>query len=140
MERFGVQAVEFEELLQRSAYVSIHVPLYEPTRELFDADAFELMREDATVVNTARGPVVDEDALLAALQTGEIEAAALDVMPEEPPEASPLLGRDDVLVTPHVAWYSEESRQDLSEKVAADVARVLQGKQPQAPVPNEPWF
>lgn len=140
MEHFGVERVEFQELLQRSAYVSIHLPLHEQTRNLFDAEAFELMREDAILVNTARGPVIDENGLLAALEAGEIEAAALDVMAEEPPEDSPLPGRDDVLVTPHVAWYSEESRQDLSESVAADVARVLEGEQARAPVPDEPWF
>lgn len=140
MEHFGVERVEFEELLEKSAFVSIHVPLYEQTRGMFDDKAFKQMREDAILINTARGPVVDENALVSALEAGEIDAAALDVLAEEPPEDSALLEREDVLVTPHVAWYSEESQDDLSHSIAADVARVLEGEQPLAPVPKEPWF
>lgn len=138
---FGVDPVDFEELLDRSDYVSVHVPLYEETRGLFDEQAFEQMRNGATLINTARGPVIDENALLAALDGEEIAQAGLDVMETEPPEESPLLGRDDVVVTPHTGWYSEASRRDLSEDVARDVARVLSGEEPRSPVdPSLPWM
>jgi D-3-phosphoglycerate dehydrogenase len=86
------------------------------------------------VINTARGPVIDEDALLSALDNGKIARAGLDVMETEPPDESPLLGRDDVVATPHTGWYAEESRRDLSEYVARDVARVLDGEEPRSPV------
>ncbi|UPM44724.1 C-terminal binding protein [Halocatena salina] len=131
---FDVEPVGFEDLLARSRYVSIHVPLYDDTRHLFDRAAFEQMRNDAIVINTARGPVVDEDALLTALDTDEIAKAGIDVMVSEPPDESPLLDREDVIVTPHTSWYSEASRRDLSKHVARDVARVLAGEEPRSPV------
>lgn len=138
---FDVDPVDFKELLARSDHVSIHVPLYEETRGLFDETAFERMRDDATVINTARGPVIEEDALLTALDSGEIARAGLDVMETEPPKESPLLGREDVVVTPHTSWYSEASRRDLSEDVARDVARVLSGEEPRSPVDlSLPWM
>lgn len=138
MTHFGVEKVGFEELLSRSDAVSVHAPLYEETRGLIDATAFEAMKPEAILVNTARGPIVDEDALYAALDEGEIARAALDVMTVEPPPSeSPLLGRDDVLVTPHVGWYSEESRRELSRRVAEDVARVLTGAEPESPVDTD---
>jgi D-3-phosphoglycerate dehydrogenase len=138
---FDVNPVGFEELLGRSEYVSVHVPLYEETRSLVDERAFEQMRDDAILINTARGPVIEEDALMAALNNGEIAQAGLDVMETEPPVDSPLLGRKDVVVTPHTGWYSEASRRDLSEDIARDVARVLAGEQPQSPVdPSLPWI
>jgi D-3-phosphoglycerate dehydrogenase len=138
---FDVDSVSFEELLDRSEYVSVHVPLYEETRGLFDEGAFDQMRDDAILINTARGPVVNENALLAALDDGEIARAGIDVMETEPPDESPLLGREDVVVTPHTSWYSEESRRDLSEDVARDVARVLTGDEPHYPVDSSlPWI
>jgi D-3-phosphoglycerate dehydrogenase len=138
---FDVDRVDFEELLDRSDHISVHVPLYEETRGLFDERAFEQMQDDATVINTARGPIIDQDALLTALDGGEIAQAGLDVMESEPPEESPLLGREDVVVTPHTGWYSEASRRDLSQDVARDVARVLSGEEPRSPVDlSLPWI
>lgn len=141
MADFGVETVGFEELLSRSSIVSIHAPLTDETRGMFDAEAFDAMREDAILVNTARGPIVEEDALAAALRSGGIDAAGLDVREAEPPGDSPLHGREDVLLTPHVAWYSEDSRTELGHTVAADVDRVLRGEEPRNPVdPEEGWF
>jgi D-3-phosphoglycerate dehydrogenase len=138
---FDVDSVGFEELLDRSEYVSVHVPLYEETRDLFNKRAFDQMRDDAILINTARGPVINEDALVAALDDGEIARAGLDVMVSEPPDESPLLGREDVVVTPHTSWYSEASRRDLSEYVARDVVRVLIGDEPRSPVDSSlPWI
>mgnify|MGYP002338671042 FL=1 len=141
MADYGVEEVGFEALLDRLDYLSIHVPLYGETREMFSTDEFERMADHAVLVNTARGPVVDEAALLDALETGEIARAGLDVLESEPPDAeNPLLAREDVVVSPHTAWYSEESRRDLSRSVASDVAAVLDGEAPTDPVdPELPW-
>jgi D-3-phosphoglycerate dehydrogenase len=136
----GVEKVGFEELLERSRYVSVHAPLTTESRGMFDADAFARMREESVLVNTARGPVVEEAALVDALEDGPLRAAGVDVFEEEPPEGSPLLDREDVLVTPHVAWYSERSREVLARSVARDVVRVLDGGEPEGEVdPDEAW-
>jgi D-3-phosphoglycerate dehydrogenase len=142
MDHFGVEKVAFGELLDRLDYLSIHVPLYGESRGMFSAGEFERMTDDAIVVNTARGPVVDEAALLEALESGEIARAGLDVLESEPPAPeNPLLAREDVVVTPHTAWYSEESRRDLSRGVASDVAAVINGEAPTNPVdPETPWI
>jgi D-3-phosphoglycerate dehydrogenase len=130
----GVEKVEFDALLERADAISVHTPLTDETRGLFDREAFEAMDEESVIVNTARGAVIDTDALADALDAGEIRAAGLDVLPEEPPEESPLVGRDDVVLTPHVGWYSEESIVELRRTVAEDVARVLEGEEPENPV------
>ena len=141
MEEFGVERVGFDELLGRARYVSVHAPLTDETRGLFDADAFGAMRDGSILINTARGPIVDEAALADALENGPLAAAGLDVREEEPPGTSPLHDRDDVLLTPHAAWYSEESRAELSHTVSEDVARVLSGETPTNPVdPETGWY
>jgi D-3-phosphoglycerate dehydrogenase len=96
------------------------------------------MKPDSLLINTSRGPVVDVDALVKALDAGEIGGAALDVLPQEPPAADhPLLGRDNVILTPHTGFYSEDALLDLQTTVASDVATVLAGGQPKYPVnPN----
>lgn len=134
MADLDVEKVSFDDLLTRSDIVSIHAPLTDETRCMVDSDAFAAMKDEAVLVNTARGPIVDETVLRDALIDGEIAAAGLDVMEKEPPTDSPLLDRDNVILTPHVAWYSEASREELSRSVAEDVARVLQGEEPEAPV------
>ena len=141
MEDLGVERVDFDELLDRARYVSVHAPLTDETRGLFDADTFGKMRDGSILVNTARGPIVEEAALVDALDHGPLAAAGLDVREEEPPGASPLHDRDDVLLTPHTAWYSEESRAELSHTVSADVARVLRDEAPTNPVdPETGWY
>lgn len=130
----GVRKVDFEQLLTESDVLSVHVPLTDETRGLFDADAFEKMRSYAFIVNTARGAVLDTDALADALDAGELAGAGLDVLPEEPPERSPLIGRDDVVLTPHVAWYSEDALAALRRTVTNEVIGVLRGEDPMNPV------
>ena len=131
----GVESVDFPTLLKTADYISIHSPLVPETKHLFSADSFRQMKASAYVVNTARGPIVDEEALAAALDAGEIAGAALDVMEQEPPGASsPLYGRDNVIITPHTSFYSEESLVDLQTKAAEEVAAVLSGKSPRNPV------
>ncbi|ELZ25621.1 D-isomer specific 2-hydroxyacid dehydrogenase NAD-binding subunit [Halosimplex carlsbadense 2-9-1] len=126
----GVESVDFEELLDRTELLSVNAPLTEETREMVDAAAFERLADHAVVVNTGRGGVVDEAALADALEAGEVAAAGLDVFAEEPPEDSPLFDRDDAILTPHAAWYSEEARADLHETVATNVRAALAGETP----------
>ncbi|WP_152042475.1 C-terminal binding protein [Salinigranum salinum] len=122
------ELVEFAALLEQSDVVTVHSPLTPETRELFDADAFSRMNEDAYFVNVARGPIVDGDALLAAVDDGEIAGAGLDVFPEEPPAADdPLRDHPKVITTPHVAWYSEEANDQRRETVTAIVRSALTG-------------
>lgn len=125
-----VEKVDFETLLEASDVVSIHAPLVDDTRHLFDDEAFERMRDGAVLVNTARGPIVDEDALHDALTSGEVAGAGLDVMADEPVTESPLFDLDSVVVTPHVAWYSERSLVELRRKAAENVVSVLRDEEP----------
>ncbi|MCR4392637.1 MAG: C-terminal binding protein [Candidatus Acetothermia bacterium] len=128
----GVQRVDFAEILSRSDFLSVHVPLTEATRHLIDEAALAKMKPTACLINTSRGPVVDEIALARALKEGKIAGACLDVMEREPPEqGNPLLHLPQVLLSPHVAWYSEESQSELRQKVAQDIGRALNGLLPQ---------
>ncbi|MDA1091415.1 MAG: C-terminal binding protein [Proteobacteria bacterium] len=136
--KLGVELVDFETLLKTSDYVSIHVPMMPETKNLFGADAFKKMKPDALLVNTARGPLVDTDALAKALDAGEIGGAALDVMPVEPPGADhPLLGRDNVIFSPHTGFYSIEALEELQTKTARGIVDVLQGNRPVYPINPE---
>jgi D-3-phosphoglycerate dehydrogenase / 2-oxoglutarate reductase len=135
--RANVERVDFSQLLKISDSVSIHSPLLPETRNLFNDEAFRQMKPTAYLINTARGPIVDEAALARALDAGELAGAALDVMPQEPPVDSPLLGRDNVIITPHTSFYSEESLVDLQVKAAEEVVRVLVGQAPRNPVNPE---
>jgi len=133
--KLDVKLVDFETLLKSSNYVSIHVPMMPETENLFGADAFAQMKPDALLINTARGPLLDTNALAKALDAGEIGGAAIDVMPVEPPPAdSPLLGRDNVILTPHTAFYSVEALDELQTKTARGVVDVLTGKKPVYPI------
>jgi D-3-phosphoglycerate dehydrogenase len=130
----GVERVEFPQLLKMSDFVSIHSPLVPETKGLFNADAFKQMKKTAYVINTARGPIIDEAALAAALDAGEIAGAALDVMTQEPPVNSPLIGNRKAILTPHTSFYSEESLVELQTKASQEVVSVLSGKPPRNPV------
>lgn len=122
----GVRLVPLAELLERSDIVSVHARLTDDTRGLFGADAFAAMRPGAYFVNTARGELVDEVALAAALDGGRLRGAALDVFDPEPPGAgSRLLGRPDVLTTPHLAGASRQVAEESAAKVAAAAAEFL---------------
>ncbi len=136
-DRAGVEKVEFAELVKRSDYISIHSPLMPETHHLFNAAVFAQMKPTAYLVNTARGPIVDEDALAHALDAGQLAGAALDVLSQEPPTSSPLFGRDNVVLTPHTSFYSVESLVELQTKAADEVVRVLTGQPPRNPVNPE---
>jgi D-3-phosphoglycerate dehydrogenase / 2-oxoglutarate reductase len=133
--RLGVRRVDFDDLLAMSDMVSVHAPLTPETTGMFNAAAFGKMKSNALLVNTARGPLVDVEDLADALEAGQIAGAALDVLPIEPPPTGlRLIGRDDVILTPHTGFYSEEALLDLQTTVATDVATVLNGGTPRFPV------
>ena len=134
----GVERVEFDALLSRSDFLSIHVPSTPTTRHLVSEAALRKMKPTACLINTSRGPVVDEAALARALEQGKLAGACLDVMEREPPApTNPLLHLPHVLLSPHAAWYSDESLIDLRRKVAADVGRALHGLRPRGLVNRE---
>jgi len=133
----GVERVDFAELVKTSDYISIHTPLMRETEGLFNADVFGQMKPTAYLINTARGAIVDEAALAQALEAGQLAGAALDVLSQEPPTASPLLGRSNVILTPHMSFYSVESLIELQTKAAEEVVRVLAGGAPRNPVNPE---
>ncbi len=127
----GVEPVSLDELLGRADVVSLHLPLTDGTRHLIDATTLASMKPGAILVNTSRGPLVDLDALRAALEDGKLGGVALDVLETEPPAADdPLLARDDVIITPHAAFYSEESLQELQRKAVEQVIEALEGGRP----------
>jgi D-3-phosphoglycerate dehydrogenase len=131
----GVEGVSFDELLARSDFISVHAPLLPATRGLMNASAFAKMKKRAFLINTARGPLVDEAALATALDSGQLGGAALDVVATEPlAKDSLLLGRDNVILTPHTAFYSVEALEELQTKCASDVARVLSGEKAVYPI------
>jgi D-3-phosphoglycerate dehydrogenase / 2-oxoglutarate reductase len=137
MEQAGVGRLEFPELLKISDYISIHSPLLPETHHLFSDEVFRQMKPGALIVNTSRGPVVDEAALARALDAKQLAGAALDVLEQEPPVNSPLFGRDNVILTPHTSFYSVESLEELQTKAAEEVVRVLSGQPPLNPVNPE---
>ena len=131
----GVEGVSIDDLLARSDFISVHAPLLPATRGLINAAALAKMKKGAFLINTARGPLVDEPALIAALDSGHLGGAALDVVASEPlTKDSPLLGRDNVILTPHTAFYSVEALEELQTKCASDVARVLSGEKAVYPI------
>lgn len=127
----GVEKVDLDTLLSRSDYVSIHTPLTSSTGHLIGARELSLMKKTACLINTSRGSVIDENALSEALRSGIIAGAALDVMKQEPPDHNNhLLKSGKTIITPHVAYYSEQSLKRLRTTAVANVLQVLEGRQP----------
>ncbi|MXW02078.1 MAG: C-terminal binding protein [Holophagales bacterium] len=127
----GVEPVSFDELLERSDYLSMHAPLNAETRHMLSGREFAAMKESAVVINAGRGPTIDEAALIAALESGGIAAAALDVLEQEPPAAdNPLLGMDNVILTPHVASATTRMRPVTRRRVGREVSLALRGRWP----------
>ncbi|WP_249998553.1 C-terminal binding protein [Actinoplanes sp. M2I2] len=129
----GARAVALPDLLAAADLISVHVPAGAGGVLLGPAE-IAAMRPGAYLVNTARGSLVDQDALLAALDDGRLAGAGLDVLAEEPPPLTGLVGHERVVVTPHSAWYSEEAFRMLKDDAAREVARVLDGGPPRHPV------
>lgn len=135
MEEMGVRSVSMEELLAESDYISVHVPLMPDTHHLFDEKAFRAMKPNAYLINTSRGGLVDTEALVKAIEKGWIAGAGLDVLEVEHGTAGlsvddPLLALDSLIISPHMAYYSEESLEELRRKGASRVAQVLEGYWP----------
>jgi D-3-phosphoglycerate dehydrogenase len=135
---YGVELVELEELLKTADIVSVHAPLTNETRGMFNRQTFDMMKPGVLFINTSRGPLVDEQALSEALKDGKIALAALDVMTSEPPKPdNPLLQLDNIVITPHIAWYSERSARVVGEKTAEEILRVFDGCFPKSLVNPE---
>jgi len=131
----GAVPVDLPVLLAESDYISVHVPLTAETRHMIGREQLALVKPGAILVNTARGPVLDEEALAEALASGRLGGAGLDVFEKEPlPAESPLRNLDTVVFTDHAGWYSEESVVELKTKAARNVAAVLAGGKPPYPV------
>jgi len=127
----GVEPVGFNELLERSDFLSIHAPHNAETHHAIGAEALARMKPSAAVINTARGPIIDEPALVAALRAGALAGAGLDVLEQEPPVPdNPLLTMDNVVVTPHVASATTRMRPETRRRAAREVAMVLRGRWP----------
>jgi D-3-phosphoglycerate dehydrogenase len=136
--RAGAVRVSFDELLRESDYVSLHVPLDASTRRMMDRAALAKVKEGCILINTCRGPVVDEEAVADALDARLLWGYGADVYDVEPPPADhPLIGRRDVMLTPHSAAQTEEGLRNMATMVARDVLNILSGRQPDNPV-NDP--
>ena len=132
-----IPLVDFDELLQQSDIISIHCPL-EGNENLFDKEAFQKMKDSACIINVARGGIINEADLLEALKTNQIAQAALDCLEKEPgAKDNPLFQLENVIVTPHMAWYSEEATEDLKRKVAQEAIDFLKGESIPYPI-NHP--
>ena len=130
-ENAAVELVDLDVLCSESDYISLHAPLTAETRHIIGKRELGLMKPTAVLVNTARGALIDEKALIEALQNKMIAAAGLDVFEQEPlPADSPLIRLDNVVLSDHSAWYSEESIHELQTKAAEEVLRVLKGEKP----------
>ena len=129
--------VSFDELLRRSDVVSLHVPLTDETRGVFNAASFARMKAGSVLLNTARGAIVDEAALARALENGPIAGAGLDVYENEPAITPALLDDDRVVLMPHAGSATVETRREMARMVAEDVRRVLSGEKPLRPVAPE---
>lgn len=130
----GFEYCELDHLLKTSDFVSIHVPLTSETRHLIDANRLRLMKETAYLINTSRGPVVDEVALVAALESGQIKGAALDVYENEPRMAQGLAELTNVVLAPHIGSATEEARSAMSELAARNIVAVLSGQDALTPI------
>jgi D-3-phosphoglycerate dehydrogenase len=136
-ESVGATSVDFDTLMSTSDIVSLHVLLNAETRGMIDARALSLMKPTAFLVNTARGPVVDVPALVAAVQAGQLAGAGIDVLPVEPcPVDDPVLHEPRIVVTPHLAASSVEAMRDVRIRGAEEALRVLTGNPPKYPVNN----
>ena len=134
----GVHLVDFETLLRESDFISIHLPLNSETTRMVGEDAFGKMKSTAFLINVARGKIVDQAALCQALETRKIAGAALDVLETEPPPSDdPILRLSHVILTPHAAWYSEQSRMDMRQRAVGQVVSVLKGELPYSLVNRE---
>lgn len=133
--KYGIRLLPQEKVLQCSDFLSLHAPLNRSTKYMINQEALSQMKSGAILINTARGPLVDEQALLEAVLSGHLAGAALDVLNEEPVRSdAPLLGQEKIILTPHCAWYSETAMHTLLKSAAEEVVRALRGETLHHPV------
>ena len=134
----GIELRDFDSVLKESNFISVHCPLNNSTRHLIGEKEFKKMEKKPLLINTSRGPIIDEKALIHALREGLLSGAGLDVLETEPPDSqNPLLRMENVVLSPHVGFYSEESISELKRRTAKNVADVLTGKWPDSVVNRE---
>jgi D-3-phosphoglycerate dehydrogenase len=134
----GIELMDFDTVLKESDFISIHCPLNESTRHLLGEKEFQKMQKKPLIINTSRGPIIDEMALIQALTKSQVSGAGLDVLEQEPPDPqNPLLKMENVIIAPHISFYSEESISELKRRTAENVSSVLLGKWPRSAVNQE---
>jgi len=134
----GIELKDFDTVLKKSDFISIHCPLNESTHHLIGEKELKKMEKKPLLINTSRGPIIDEKALIRALEEGLISGAGLDVLEKEPPDSgNPMLGMENVILSPHVGFYSEESISELKRRTAKNVSDVLRGGWPVSVVNRE---
>jgi D-3-phosphoglycerate dehydrogenase len=134
----GVELRDLDSVLKESDFISIHCPLNDSTRHLIGDEAFKKMGKKPLLINTSRGPIIDERALIKALEQGLISGAGLDVLETEPPDIqNPLLKMENVILSPHMGFYSEESISELKRRTARNVTDVLTERRPGSVVNRE---
>jgi D-3-phosphoglycerate dehydrogenase len=137
-EKLGVELVDLETLLKNADFISIHAPLTSETRGMIGENELRMMKRTAYIINTARGPIIQEKALYKALKNGWIAGAGLDVYEKEPPDSdNPLFRLENVIVTPHIAYYTKEAIWRLEMSAVEEAIRILQGKMPKNLVNKE---
>jgi len=133
-----IELMDFDTVLKESDFISIHCPLNESTRHLLGEREFQKMQKKPLIINTSRGPIIDEMALIQALIKRQVSGAGLDVLEKEPPDPqNPLLRMENVIIAPHISFYSEESISELKRRTAENVSSVLLGKWPRSVVNQE---
>ena len=134
----GVELTDFDSVLKKSDFISIHCPLNESTRHLIGEKEFQKMEKKPIIINTSRGPIIDEAALIRALTRGQVSGAGLDVLEKEPPDPqNALLRMENVILSPHVSFYSVEAISELKRRTAETVSSVLLGQWPRSVVNQE---
>ena len=132
MERdFGAKRCDLDMLLKEADFISLHVPLTEETHHLINEQKLKLMKRTAYLINTSRGPVIEEKALIKTLKEGWIAGAALDVMEKEPPNIdNPLFSLENIIITPHIAWATKEASVRAEKQIREEIIRIAQGHTP----------
>ena len=130
-QKYGIKYINLEKLLQKSDYISIHIPLNDATRSMISYEELKKMKKDAFLINTSRGGIVDEEALYDDLINKQLRGAALDAYKNEPLQETPLKELDNVIMTPHIGAYTEEAIDNMGIQAAQNLIDVLEGREPQ---------
>lgn len=130
-QKYGIKYVNLEKLLQKSDYITIHIPLNDATRNMISYEELEKIKKEAFLINTSRGGIVDEEALYNALRNNKLRGAALDVYENEPLQETPLKELDNMIMTSHIGAYTEEAIENMGIQAAQNLIDVLEGREPQ---------